>query len=216
MNKIQQTRNIGQKLLEGPRSIIPTTAGNAWLEKDISIYTNDFTEVRIEAISLWSDSTMNKESGFLKPVIRFAHWERKSDLQKGKDINFPDVRIFLGHIDGEYFNQLNDAIIEIQNCIPTFTFKSLGISLERDVPSIERSIPNKDYELYIRNGVQSLTYYSPFLDNDIFSKKVFELKRLMLKSMKQISLEGWLERYESPFDTKSFDWNYDETNGRQQ
>ncbi len=105
-------------------------------------------------------------------------------------------------------------MIEVQNCIPNLSFKSLGISLKRDVADIERSDQYKDYSLYIRNGVQSLTYYSPFLDNDIFSKKVFELKELMLKSMKQLDREGWKERYNSPFDTKSFDWNYDEINDR--
>ncbi len=214
MNKILQIRNIGQRLLDGPRSIIPPNVGNCWLEKDISIYTNDFPEVRIEEISLWSDSTINKDSNFFKPVIRFAHWERKNDLEKRNEIKFPDVRIFLGYIDEELFNPLNDAIIKIQNCIPKLTFQSLGISLERDVANIKRSNQNKDYNLYIRNGIQSLTYYSPFLDNDIFSQKVFELKTLMLKSMKQICLDGWKERYDSPFDTESFDWNYDEINGR--
>jgi hypothetical protein len=214
LNKTLQIRNIGQTLLEGPRSILPPNAGGDWLEKDISIYTNDFPEVRIEQISLWSDSTMNKESDFLKPLIRFAHWERKNDLQKGREINFPDVRIFLGYIDEEFFNLLNNAIIEIQNCIPNLTFKSLGISLARDVANIERGIQDKDYSVYIRNGIQSMTYYSPFLDNDTFSSKIFELKELMLKSMKQISLDGWKERYDSPFDTNSFDWNYDEINGR--
>ncbi|WP_276501901.1 hypothetical protein [Terrimonas pollutisoli] len=131
-----------------------------------------------------------------------------------KEINFPDVRIFLGYIKEEFFDHLNNAMIEVQNCIPNLSFKSLGISLKRDVADIERSDQYKDYSLYIRNGVQSLTYYSPFLDNDIFSKKVFELKELMLKSMKQLDREGWKERYNSPFDTKSFDWNYDEINDR--
>ena len=168
----------------------------------------------MQQISLWSDSTVNKENNFLKPIIRFAHWERQNDLVKDKEINWPDVRVFLGYIKEDHFDQLNNAMIDIQKSIPALVFKPLGISLARDVVDVEICEPNVEYAIYIRNGVQSITYYSPLLANDRFSNKVVELKNLMLRSVEQFDSTGWKERYESPLDADTFDWDYQKINGR--
>lgn len=210
MHKSLQIRNIGETIVEGPRSLLPPNNNDDWLEKDVSIYTNDIPELRIQGISLWTDSTMNKESGFLKPIIRFTHWERQNDLQNRKSSSFPDVRVFLGHIDEAFFDSLNKAIIEIQEMLPSLVFKPTGISLARDIPDADNFDYRSSYSIYVRNGIQSLTHYSPVLIDDAFTRKVLELKTLMLKSISEISKEGWRERYSASFDSKSFDWSYDE------
>jgi hypothetical protein len=154
---------------------------------------------------------MNKEDNFLQPVIRFVHWEKLNDLEKSRnniEIDWPDVRIYLGYIKSEKFDELNTALIELQNLIPKIHFAPLGISLSRDVAMVDESDLSVDYELWIRNGVQTICYYSPLIDNDIFSKKVIDLKRLMIASLDKIDHTGWKERYDSPFDISSFDWDY--------
>lgn len=160
---------------------------------------------------------MNKEENFLKPVIRFVHWEKQNDLEKFRnsiEIDWPDVRMFLGYIKPEKFNELEAALIELQDLIPKIHFASLGISLNRDIATIDKSDFSINYELWLRNGVQSLSYFSPYIDDDIFSTKVLALKRLMLASLEEIDPAGWKERYDTPFDETSFDWGYNKINGR--
>ncbi|NOS93249.1 MAG: hypothetical protein HOP30_15120 [Cyclobacteriaceae bacterium] len=185
------------------------------MEKDISIYARYLGDNRIHHISLWSDSTMNKENDFLKPIIRFAHWERQNDLDKSRDkieITWPDIRIFLGYIKPEKFEELNSELIKLQQLIPKIHFASLGISLKRDVAELQRSDVSVEYEIWIRNGTQSLRYYSPLIENNVFLEKAIELKQLLLASMDEIDLTGWKERYDSPLDTSSFDWDYNKIN----
>lgn len=97
--------------------------------------------------------------------------------------------MFLGYIKPGKFNELNAALIELQDLIPKIHFASLGISLNRDVATIEKSDFSINYELWLRNGVQSLSYFSPYIDDDVFSAKVLALKRLMLSSL-DASLAG--------------------------
>jgi hypothetical protein len=210
---VKQSRqffSIGHELITGPRAIFPPSDNNGWLEKDISVYIHYFGDHRLQQISLWSDSTMNREENFLKPVIRFAHWERQNDMDKlkaGIPVMWPDVRIFLGYIKEELFNDLNDAIIDVQKHIPSLQFKPLGISLQRDVVDLN-SDHSRNLEIWVRNGVQSISYYSPFIENDVFCKKVLDLKNIMLKSMHPFDHSGWKERYDKPFNNEIYDWDY--------
>ena len=215
-NQYLDILDIGNQITEGPRALL-SPYGHDWMEKDISIYVRYHNENRVQHISLWSDSTMNKEKLFLKPLIRFVNWEKQNDLEKVRskiEIEWPDVRIFLGYIKPELFDKLNSELIEIQELIAKINFVPLGVNLNRDVAAINRSDLFVDYEIWIRNGIQSMCHYSPLLDNDDFSKKVIALKNRMLESMDRIDFSGWKERYDSAFNTSSFDWDYKEINYR--
>lgn len=160
---------------------------------------------------------MNKEDNFLKPVIRFVHWEKQNDLEQVSNkvkIDWPDLRVFLGYIKSEKFDELNLRIIKIQELVSKIQFTPLGISLERNVATVDKCDLSVAYEIWIRNGVQFISYYSPPIDNDDFSKSVIDLKNLMLESIDKIDCLGWRERYDSPFQVSSFDWDYNEINGR--
>jgi hypothetical protein len=202
---------IGNKIIEGPRAIFPPESGTTWLEKDVSIYTHYHETNAIQHISLWSDSTMNKEVEFFAPIIRFLHWEKNNDsemVKKDTENKWPDIRVFLGNIKPHKFEELNQSIIHIQQLISSIQFRPLGISLKREVAELDTTDSYFDYEIWLRNGAQSFSLYSPLLKDDIFSNKVRDLKQLMLESMDKIDISGWKERYNSPFDTVHFDWDY--------
>ena len=153
---------------------------------------------------------MNKEDNFLKPVIRFVHWEKQNDLEKYRndvEIDWPDIRTFLGHIKPDMFEKLNSGFIELQQLLSTIHFVPLGINLKRDVATIDTDFSTA-IKVWVRNGVQSFCYYTPHIDNDIFCEKVIALKQLMHSSIDIFDHAGWTERYDSPFNENPFDWDY--------
>jgi len=203
---------IGNQLLQGPRTIITAHDAHGWLEKDIAVYLHYFGHNRLHHISLWSDDTINREKNFLPPVIRLAQWERQQDVERfqaGEAVQWPSVTVSLGYIKAPFIHQLHIALLDIQQQVNSLQFAPMGLRRKRDVPCIPVSEQYIDFEIWMRNGAQSICYASPLLQADAFCKKVFELKQLLLSSMQPFDYTGWKEKYTTSFAKEWHYWNYE-------
>ncbi len=142
---------------------------------------------------LYTDDTMNKDENFFKPILRYCVWDRKSD-SKGAN-SWPSAQVELAYLKD--IEQTSDIIIKLQKAIPKLSFSPLGVSLSRDVSDVKCNYNKKGYEVYMRNGIQAITYASCHVSNDMLTELILlSFRKLQNEMMLPFDKSGWKERYE--------------------
>ncbi len=185
---------VGYELIKGPEAIFPPSEMDefGWLEVDLQILLIPHDHKKIESISIFVDDTMNRQDNFLPPLIRHCTWQKgKNDSE---DNDWPTTETLYSHIEN---NEVVDKKIKkIQQNISRFEFKESGLSLKRDVAKIAIDYNKPRFELFSRNGLQTITINSWVTeDNNNFSDLVFELFNYLKKTLKPFNQNGWKERY---------------------
>lgn len=204
---------IGNKLIDGPLAIFPATDNDddyGWMECDfrISIYSGDYQTQ--ESIAIYTDDTMNREENFFKPIIRHCAWDRSAD-ENGSN-TWPSAKVELAYLKD--IEQTSEILIQIQEATPKLSFAPLGVSVSRNVAEVECDYYKEGYELYIRNGVQAITYASCYMPNDMVTALIFSsFKKLRNEMMVPFEKSGWKERYEYNLNNECpkdmWEWQYE-------
>lgn len=201
---------IGNKLIEGPLALFPPpkSKGDGWLECDLRIFKYSPNYRKQESVAIYTDDTMNKESDFLKPVLRHCIWDRHKDMNGSN--SWPSVDIQLGHIKD--ITKVSEILVELQSSIPKFSFASCGVSLTRDSVEVKCNHNEVSYVLFMRNGVQSLTYSSCSILGDEATVLILNSYNSFLNEQLSIEKIGWQERYEYNLREESpkemWNWSY--------
>ncbi|MCP3898652.1 MAG: hypothetical protein GY707_02835 [Desulfobacteraceae bacterium] len=185
---------IGYELINGPEAILPPAEMDefGWLEVDLKIILIPHDHKKIESISIFVDDTMNRKNNFLPPLIRHCTWHKEKDDSENND--WPTTEIFYSHIENN--EAVDKKIKKIQKNISRFEFKESGLSLKRDVAKIKIDYNKPRFELFSRNGLQTITINSwATEDNNNFSDLVFDLFNYLKKIVRPLNLNGWKERY---------------------
>ncbi|SDQ14916.1 hypothetical protein [Flagellimonas zhangzhouensis] len=208
---------IGNTLIEGP-NVIFNSIGQDWLEKDLQIIFHYPENGRLESFSIWSDDTMNKEKGFLQPMIRNLTWDRRKDLdraQKEPSTIFPKVDIQLGSIKKEMSQELNEKFVQLQHSmIRNLEYVPYKIPTTRDSAEIKINFekPFVDFSVFFRNGVQTLEFSSCVNHENILLRELNQMKKILLECINLVKLSDWVEKYsdltESFLNGKTMEWNY--------
>jgi hypothetical protein len=204
---------IGGELINGPRALFPPTHGGPpdWLEPQLLITLRYPNYERIESVIVYCDDTMNKEDGFLPPMLRHAVWRRPNDLSGAHA--WPSITVRLGSIKNQ---PAVDACLQmLQQNVQQISFPPpIGLSLNRDVADVIGVPTLPAYTISLRNGVQGFEYSSCSIENDSFSIQINDSFSVLIAELNEIDPRGWLERYDRNLKTEfpaiCWEWNYDE------
>lgn len=202
---------IGRELIEGPRALFPPQEADEtdWLEPQLRITLRSPDYKRIESVIVYVDNTMNKEDGFLPPMLRYAVWSRPNDLSGAHP--WPSILVRLGSIKNQ--QAVDACLTNLEENVSRISFPPIGLSLKRDVPNVTGAPNLPEYSVSLRNGVQSFEYSSCSIVNDLFSRMINESFNALTAELHEINPQGWLERYDrnlkTEFPANCWEWNYD-------
>jgi hypothetical protein len=193
-------RSTGDAMIEGPHAIHPPEAidDRGWLECDLRLSIGSSSSKPPESIAVYTDDTMNREEGFLPPMIRHAIWPTKSaDLKAGShgELLWPGVIISLGML-GANASRVDTIIRTLHDCIPRLPFVPTGLSARRDTPDIDANWELGTLSLYTRNGTQAVEFHTEVLRSDNgFGRTFLDSFDELRKLVEPIPLDGWREYY---------------------
>ena len=191
---------IGNKLVEGPSAIFRLSEGD-WLEKDLHITIWDGGYQNISTYSLWTDASMNKEEDFLPPMIRILNWKRRKDLDELRDDEnreFPKIELELGTIKNSKFDQIEYSFISIQKAVKESNdYIPYKISRKRDYAELGIDYEKEylDFSIFVRNGSQSLEFFSSGNYSNSLVQQIQNLIHLLRESIEPVNKSEWKERY---------------------
>ncbi|HUS15288.1 MAG TPA: hypothetical protein VM536_09760 [Chloroflexia bacterium] len=196
---VRRLKKIGSRLIEGPRSLIPPRELDdfGWLEPNLRLVW--LSGRRRESLIIYCDETMNREAGFLTPVLRHARWNSLRDLRDVPIPVWPSVRIHLSSLETVQ-DQAGAAIRRIETAMSRPPYIPFGLNAHRDVPSVDFGETAEDrghMEIECRNGTQTLTWTSWALGpgdafSDLFFATIDELRALVVPMPRG----GWQEAYD--------------------
>ena len=202
---------IGRELIQGPRALFPPKEADEsdWLEAQLHITLRWPSYERIESVIVYVDSTMNKEDGFLPPMLRHAVWRRPDDLSGAHA--WPSIVVRLGSIKNQ--QAVDACLMSLQDNVRQISFLPIGLSLKRDVANVISAPSLPEYTVSLRNGVQGFEYSSCSIENDFFSIQINESFNALTAELHDINPQGWQERYDrnlkTEFPATCWEWNYD-------
>ena len=122
---------LGNMLVEGPRTIHRSNAiGNTYVESSTALFWNCPTFSRFRSCRIYCDACGDEDSGFLKPMVRFAHWERGEDVRNLKT-SWPNVVVCLSELPLDC-STLQLQIETLQRRIDTESFIYFGLPVRRN------------------------------------------------------------------------------------
>lgn len=191
---------LGLDLIDGPFSIRPPaeTDDYGWLECDLRLVIRSRADGNPESVSVYVDDSANREEGFIRPLIRHAIWhDMAGDLRRaaaGEQL-WPGVAVTIGHFDRA--EDVDVIIRELQGRLCAPPFAVMGLVPDRAIPEIECDHDRGRMRLYSRNGVQSLEYESPALQNDGgFTDAFFAAFSALRGAIQPLEADGWSESYQ--------------------
>ncbi|MDQ2808677.1 MAG: hypothetical protein M3Z04_17480 [Chloroflexota bacterium] len=194
---IRRLKRIAGALIEGPRALHPPQEVDrfGWLEPDLRLVHYDGPRMW-RSLAIYTDDTMNREAGFLKPVIRAAHWNGRNDFGRGWTLpDWPSVTVSLSHFEDQR-TWVSEQIKAIQTTLLHLPFVPYGLGAERDgADTAEEGW--KHLEIYTNNGGgQSVTFQSPTLPaGDPLTDCFFAVFEGLLGIMQPLAWDGWKEVY---------------------
>lgn len=200
---------IGKDLCDGPRALFPPKAVDdyGWLEQDVRITLSSATRVR--SIIVFSDDSMNRDDGFLPPMLRYCEWDRSADQPGLKD--WPTVSIRLGRVRES--PAVDKVIREVQASVRTLEFVPTGLCLNRDGTNPDWDTEHPDYSIFLRNDRQYVECFSLSVKNDLLKLRMNDFFESLLAELVDIDRSGWRERYKQNikenYPLKSWDWDYE-------
>jgi hypothetical protein len=201
---------IGRTLVRGPRALFPPQALDdfGWLEPELRLVYWQPPMKRYESLAIFCDSTVNREVQFLRPVIRYARWDRYHDLATRP--TWPTTDIRLSYFDDQ-FDHVHQQVYAFHTRVTQLPFTPFGISAERDLPTLATSDDDGEVEMRVRNGIQTLEFTTPALADDPLTADIFTLRNLLLSLLQPFDRTGWRERYNDNLEARSplqsWDWD---------
>jgi len=202
---------IGRALVHGPRALFPpeTLDDFGWLEPELRLVYWKAPMKTYESLAIYCDNTVNRETKFLRPVVRFARWNRYHDLAT-RPI-WPTTDIQLSYFDDQ-FDRIHQEVYSFHMAITHMPFTPFGISAQREVPTLPTEDSGGELEIVVSNGVQTLEFATPALSADnLVTERFFTLFEMLTSILQPFDRNGWRERYNCNLDAlyplKAWDWN---------
>lgn len=203
---------IGARLIEGPRSIIPPEELDdfGWLEPDLHLRLYHIHSVIRESLTIFCDNTINREEGFLDPVLRYARWnwsKDRVDLPK-----WPSVDVTLSHFN-EHKALVDEQIRRIQTALSEYPFVVSGLILDHQLPDdVDVNWDRGMLTIITSNGMQSMEFHSPApSEGNTLGDLFFEVFSSLRSILQPMSGAGWKEAYDIDLDAnyplKSWYWD---------
>ncbi len=190
-------RRIGHTLIEGPRALHPPEHidRHGWLEPDLTlIWGRHFR--RHESIIVFCDSTVNRDSDFLPPMLRYIRWDLRQDLPTLPA--WPSVEVQLSYV-APHQERVSDQIRRIEHALTQAPFIPTGLIAERHVPQLDEVNTDDargDIEIQRSNGLHFMTWSGPALPpGDPLTNTFFAVFAELRTLITPIARLGWTETY---------------------
>jgi hypothetical protein len=208
---VQRLRRIGMTLVEGPRSLLPPEQLDdfGWLEPNLRLILRHGFVRHSESVTVFCDNTVNRDSAFLAPVLRYARWVSAPDFKTLPA--WPHVEIQLSYFDAQR-DWVSEQIRRIEAALIHPPYMPFGLNTQRDAPEVEIAEDRGNIEIHCYNGLQTIELFSPALPaGDPLTDAFFAVFTGLRAIMEPISRDGWQEAYDDDPTTNvishSWYWN---------
>lgn len=187
-------------LVDGPFSIKPPTELDdyGWLECQMRL--THWAGGVVESAAVYVDDSMNREEGFLTPLLRHVRWEQANDLRRAiaGELEWPTAVISLTPIH-EHRAAADALVREIFRHAASLPLVPFGLSVDRAVPEIDIDDRGR-LLLFVSNGVQNVEFSAPTSGADAGLSDVCLHGIATLREMvRPMALDvGWRESYPYP------------------
>jgi len=187
-------------LIEGPFSIkAPSHIDDyGWLECQLRL--THWAGGIVEAVAVYVDDSMNREDGFLAPLLRHVRWERSEDQRRAMtgELHWPTAVISLTPLS-EHRAAVDSLIHEILSRATSLPVVPFGLSAERAVPEVDIDDRGK-IAMFVSNGVQNIEFGAPTSGTDAGLSNLVLHGIAALRALNSpLALElGWRESYPYP------------------
>lgn len=193
-NPLLRRRKVALALIEGPHSIHPPQSVDliGWLEPVLRLEVLRFA-VEQRAVTVYCDDTMNRTSGFQKPVVRVASWARGADV--GREMRWPLVDVRWGRIAG-HRTAVDDLIRRLIREIRRACLVVEGLYDRR----VDVTLPERHHEtsycVMIRTTHQEVSLRIPSLASNRLPPMIEAGMKLLESKLKPLRFRGWHECYD--------------------
>ena len=199
---------VGDQFIEGPTALFPplTIDDYGWLEPQLRITLVHGWVKKHESISVYVDCSMNRNEGFLSPILRYCSWNREADMH-GQN-TWPSIQVRLGKMKDQ--SEVSSLMIGIQRGLTGIRFEPVGLQPERNEPNVNDEPQYPSYSLYLWNACQQIDYTSRSIAGDTLKPQVFATFNALLGAMVEVDKQGWRERFDHNLKPESSrkDWEW--------
>lgn len=196
-------------LLAGPDAIYarPRDSGR-YVESVLSIRWRSAQCEQWRSIRIYCDGNGNDSVGFLKPMARFATWDRKTAIETRQPA-FASVRVELAEFPLES-SEIEDRVAAIQTEADRASFRSHGLATKRnfgDFPSVAGGYLFVD----LFSGHQGVSRSAWVSEVQGLNRAAEDLNEALHRHSTPLNRADWFEAYDwSPreiTDRQGWEWN---------
>ena len=140
-NKYRQSQvrcaQIAFALLEGPYLIKPPVRIDnfGWLEPTLKIVKRTFGVDSVGvSCSVFVDNTINRENGFLEPLVRYVEWDRAYENKFKRIRTWPQAVIRHHILRKKEQKELHSLLLAIDKSLSNIEFLTAGLITDRSGP----------------------------------------------------------------------------------
>jgi hypothetical protein len=222
-NKYRQSKvrctKIALALLEGPYLIMPPVRIDkfGWLEPTLKIVERTFgIDSTGISCSVFVDNTINREDGFLEPLVRYVKWDRAYENKVKRIRVWPQAVIKHHVLQKKEQRELHNLLLAIDKSLSNIEFLTAGLITDRSDP--QGCVENENLKSLPRmlkierwNFCQRINF--SLGEYNELNKKVENAARSILSYIKQVCKQdsemNYRELYENDLkNSKQDSWFY--------
>lgn len=130
-------KRIANVLLEGPECIVPPARldKHGRLVPVLSIISAPIGVDRTASSwSIYVDGTTNRDKGFLKPVVRYAYWERPSEYLVSRVRKWPKISVAHHVLVPKEQSEIDTMLKDLDRSLSRVEFAVAGLITDRSNP----------------------------------------------------------------------------------
>lgn len=128
---------IGWALLDGPYCIMPPRRMDkfGWLGPVLKVIEEPFGFYRSgTGYSVFVDFTFNRERNFLKPLVRYAEWDRAYEHKIKRVRKWPKVKVRHHVLNNKEQEEVDDLLLALDKSLSRLEYLDGGLITDRSSP----------------------------------------------------------------------------------
>lgn len=203
MAKLHKDRNWSD-LLSGPAAIFTNPPdGSRYGESAISIKWHSANFKLWESVNLYCDGNGDEAEGFLKPMVRFASWDRKRASSEGNSVQSSMI-VELATLPFDS-PELERAVVRLQMEVDQPLISKYGLITRRNFPDFP-IMSEGHLHVSMLAVYQDVSRSAWVSEAPRLHRVVNEVKEVLRNLAQPVERKCWLESYE---------WSPDEWDERQ-
>lgn len=145
------------------------------------------------SVRIYCDGNGDEEVGYLKPMARFANWDRKTDLAL-KQSPWPSVRVELSDFPFDS-THIEDRVIALQKEVDRAMIRSYGLVTRRDYGD-SPSVADGYLFVDLGSGHQDVSRSAWISEAPCLNRAAEDLYDALRRHSTPVDRANWLESYD--------------------